>query len=312
VLVQPPLFHSPGAATSFAPFLLYRKILGKLEAAGRTCLELHSFHPLFHQPDTHTRKQEWRQVVEQIRDLAILDLAKAAAKAAAPPPVPPPPAAPPALPSEALALPSLALALPSFADLCGLCGSPPAALAALQELRRPNKRVRLHPVVCLMEADQMGPADQRRLEDLADSLLVVPHLKEAPDGRSASGHLGCLRRNTTGKVSQDRELLRLRHVKGTGGWALELGGAEARAPKKPEVAPAPKQAPKQPPAKPQPPARPGARGKIDLEMDEGAAVPPPAATPAAAAPAGPRIFLQDDDVEFDDLDESDPDDDLDI
>ena len=51
-----------------------------------------------------------------------------------------------------------------------------------------------------------------------------------------------------------------------------------------------------------------ARSKIKLQMESDDQ------RPVAAAPASglPRIFLQDDDPEFNDLDEEDPDDDLDI
>jgi hypothetical protein len=54
------------------------------------------------------------------------------------------------------------------------------------------------------------------------------------------------------------------------------------------------------------------RQKIELSISEGTITAPPAPE-AAPAKAGPRIFMQDDDVEFEDLDdEEEPDDDLDI
>lgn len=57
------------------------------------------------------------------------------------------------------------------------------------------------------------------------------------------------------------------------------------------------------------------RGKVQLQVDEGSRDSITPVTTAAAAeppPQQPRIFLQDDDPEFDDYDEEDPDDDLEL
>lgn len=163
----------------------------------------------------------------------------------------------------------------------------------------------IQPVLLVVPAlvETLSSSHLRKLEDLSHAIL---HLTD--------GEAELLRQGVREKGNRVRERLPYRIIDGSAIELLSSDLAEEAKPTENETneeenatkavaslsvaadATATSQAPPQRAA------------KIQLQVDEGSRRPAP---PEAAAPQ-PRIFMQDDDPEFEDYDEEDPDDDLDL
>lgn len=153
------------------------------------------------------------------------------------------------------------------------------------------------PVIVPVREEMLSSADHRRLEDIASAVLCLH-----------SGTATLLRQGVRERGNLVRETIAYRvAADGQGISAETMTAAEERLLLSMEEPPesVPSSAATAPPIT-EHESRPG-KVKLELQAEDA-----PRPTAAALAPAAPRIFLQDDDPEFEDYDEDDPDDDLDI
>jgi hypothetical protein len=135
-------------------------------------------------------------------------------------------------------------------------------------------------------------------------------LTSTPPHTTFEGKLDVIRKSSSGKVIQDAGGFEI-CVDSAATWTMRLKSPTP--PKKNPMSSSPNPPPALAPTTTTISASTPTSTKISLSAHEGSRVETSAnLTPAPTASLTPQIYMQDDDVEFGDLDDDDPDDDLDL